>query len=169
MSEARIVHDMNGLKGLQTPAVMGAVADGLLAEIDLAFDAQEDPYGEAWKPLAPITKELRRGDGNRAQILQDTGILKSSLFHRVEPGHFFIGTNLEYAATHQYGATIKPKNAPRLFLGVLQRGAKRIPITANQVTIPARPFLPEQGRIPESWERSIFETLTAMIKQVWRK
>ena len=48
-----------------------------------------------------------------------------------------IGTNLEYAAIHEFGGIIRPRNAPRLVFQV-EPGVWR---TATQVEIPARPYL----------------------------
>lgn len=48
-----------------------------------------------------------------------------------------IGTNLEYAAIHEFGGIIRPVNAPRLVFEV-EPGEWR---TADQVEIPARPYL----------------------------
>lgn len=48
-----------------------------------------------------------------------------------------VGTNLEYAAIHEFGGTIEAKNAPRLVFQVAP-GEWR---TAQSVTIPARPYM----------------------------
>ena len=48
-----------------------------------------------------------------------------------------VGSSIEdYAAIHQYGGTIRPKNAKRLMFKV---GGKTV--MTQSVTIPARPFI----------------------------
>ena len=47
-----------------------------------------------------------------------------------------LGTNLVYAPTHEYGATIKAKNAPYLKFKIGNQW-----VSTKQVKIPARPFL----------------------------
>lgn len=48
-----------------------------------------------------------------------------------------LGTNVRYAAVHQFGATIKAKHAPWLTFRVGEQWARK-----KQVTIPARPYMP---------------------------
>ena len=77
-----------------------------------------------WSPLSPKTIERRRGKSGK--ILQDTGKLRNSIVNaaagkapgavwQVSDKYLLAGTNLVYAATHQYGRD----------------------------KIPARPYLPE--------------------------
>lgn len=47
-----------------------------------------------------------------------------------------IGTNVEYAGVHEFGATIKAKNGPYLHFNVGGQWVRK-----KSVTIPARPFL----------------------------
>jgi phage virion morphogenesis protein len=105
---------------------------------DRTFDDQADPWNAAWRPLSPVTLALRRGGGG--QILRDTGRLSASITHLVQGDEVRIGTNVEYAATHQLG-----RASNRMF------GRSSAPI-------PARAFLPirEDGRpdLPSDWERS---------------
>lgn len=74
-------------RSLQAEALK-LVADG--------FKSQCDPYGVSWAPL-----KSRKG-----KILQDTGRLRASFAPgAVGPDGFSIGSNVEYAAAQQYGAT----------------------------------------------------------------
>lgn len=87
-----------------------------LRMIDLAFKRQ----GPGWQPLKPRTLLRRRQLGKGAKILQDTGRLKNSqVVQRKTSDTVEMGSNLVYAATHQYG-----------------RGP-----------IPARPFLPTEDEL----------------------
>lgn len=84
------------------------------------FASNRGPDGVAWKPLSQTTIARRRkgrGKNRSAQILRDTGRLRISVtpgsggFESSAPGAvrlatsagFVIGTNLNYAASHQYG------------------------------------------------------------------
>lgn len=79
------------------------------------FDGQHSPDGSPWRPL----RGSRPRGGDR--ILRDRGLLMGSITGRGQ-GHIeeltsaslIFGTNLSYAATHQYGATIRPVRAKML-------------------------------------------------------
>lgn len=74
-----------------------------------------------WMELAPATIAKRRKRGTwPGQILQESGQLAASVAPRATARSATVGTNLAYAAIHQFGG---------------QAGRNRA------VTIPARPFL----------------------------
>lgn len=99
--------------------------------------------GIKWEPLKPATIARRRGGGKGGvEILRDTGDLFRSfepgiagrpsgaagqIFNVVEPGSVTIGTN-EKAWHHGGGGHL-----------------------------PARPFWPPDGRIPEPWMQSLLD------------
>ena len=116
----------------------------------------------AWKPLAPSTAARRRKGSSRP--LQDTGRLRRSYTAKNASGNIHemtrlsltVGSNLAYAATHQYGGTFTRKTKPgkalmrktksgqyrfakasdkRVTMGVFWSGGREF-----QVTIPARPL-----------------------------
>ena len=75
-------------------------------------------------------KEKRR---NKNRILTLNGYLRGQMtWQLVGDRTVEIGSNLPYAAVHQFGATIKPRAAKVLMF----RGH-----VAKSVTIPARPYL----------------------------
>ena len=100
------------------------------------FDTQRSPEGDTWKALAQRTAEYYIGAGmGHRSILVGTGMLRDSVTSEVESGAWsaLVGATMEYAATHQFGATIRPKTAKALAVpgyGMLRK-----------VTIPARPYL----------------------------
>lgn len=127
------------------------------------FSAQGRP---AWLGLAPSTLKRRGGD---AQILQDKGHLKGSVSSVYGRDFAQVGTNLAYAAIHQFGGVIE--RAPHSSWGALRTnhkgellrqgssgtlknlavfaksGHKRIrkirySVGAYSISIPARPYLP---------------------------
>ena len=95
------------------------------------FKTQTAPDGTAWAALQPrYQKEKRR---NKNLILTLNGYLRGQMtWQLVGDRTVEIGSNLPYAAVHQFGATIKPRAAKVLMF----RGH-----VAKSVTIPARPYL----------------------------
>ncbi|MFC3074683.1 phage virion morphogenesis protein [Shinella pollutisoli] len=115
-----------------TTPVMSAIGTGLVGSTHMRFVRQTDPDGAAWAALDP---EYAQGKRN-TRILTESGRLRDSINSRPGPREVRVGTNVIYAAIHQFGGTIKPKNASHLwfrFGGALVR--------ADSVTLPARPYL----------------------------
>jgi len=100
------------------------------------FDVRRSPEGDTWKALAQKTADYYASEGmGHTSLLVGTGLLRDSVTHNVENGAWsvLVGATMEYAATHQFGATIRPKTAKALAVpgyGWL-----------GKVTIPARPYL----------------------------
>lgn len=74
------------------------------------FQNEEGEDGP-WKPLAPATIAHRRKGGGGAKILQDTGMLRSSILFRGMRDKAIVFTNKIYGAIHQYGYKHIPKRA----------------------------------------------------------
>lgn len=72
-----------------------------------------------------------------------------------------IGTNVEYAGVHEYGATIKAKNKPYLRFNIGGRWVQK-----KSVTIPARPFLSTGIQERES---NYSAALSKAIEEAWSK
>ena len=95
------------------------------------FKTQTAPDGTAWAALQPWYQKDKRRNKNR--ILTLNGYLRGQMtWQLVGDRTVEIGSNLPYAAVHQFGATIKPRAAKVLMF----RGH-----AAKSVTIPARPYL----------------------------
>lgn len=107
------------------------LGETLVTHVGLSFREQRDPWGRPWQPLRPVTISRRRGSSYH--ILKDTGRLANSVGWSVSGNSVTVGTNVIYAATHQYGrADNRMYNTPR--------GAR--------APIPARPFFPiRNGRV----------------------
>ena len=87
------------------------------------FTAAVDSRGIPWRPLSPLTLALRRGGGGLP--LQDTGALKASVgVQAASSTGWTVGTRKKYAAVHQFGATILPKNGKFLFIPVDKFGRR---------------------------------------------
>jgi phage virion morphogenesis protein len=69
------------------------------------FDQQQSPEGVRWAALSDRYKKKKKGP----KILTEKRYLRDSVIYRVRNGNLQIGTNLAYAAIHQFGGTIKKK------------------------------------------------------------
>lgn len=130
-----------------TPA-MNAIGAAVQTHVDLSFRNEEDPYGQPWEPLSVVTLDRRRGDS--AQILRDTGVLANSITYAADKGSVEIGTNIDYATTHQFGAV----------QGEFGSTANGAPIPWGD--IPERPFIPLEG-LPSDLEDEILDITTRFI------
>lgn len=95
------------IKKLSAPMKVAAIIG--YRDVMRHFQAEEGPTGR-WKPL-----KYRKG-----KILQDTGRLRQSISFRSDMTSAKIGTNLIYAATHQFGRGAIPKR-PFLWLSPAAR------------------------------------------------
>ncbi len=151
------------------------IAATLERETEANFEAQGRP---AWAPLSKstIASRLKRNNGGSVlRILQDRGILASSISSDYGPDFALIGAGgaaRAYAAIHQFGGTIdRAPYSTKVRLrtdakgNLVRQGAegsakgramfakdshKRVreswhAVDAYQVTIPARPYLPFTG------------------------
>lgn len=112
------------------------------------FIQKRGPDGQTWKDAA-------RG----GQTLRDTGRLFQSLSSRASEKSAEWGTNVIYAAIHQFGGVIKSKTGKKLVF----RGLKGM-VSVAQVTMPARPYLginsedrTEMSNLIQDWMGRPFE------------
>lgn len=115
-----------------TTPLMAAIGTGLVASTHRRFLAQVSPEGAGWAPVHPSYRPLKRN----SRILTESGRLAGSINPQASKDHVVVGTNVIYAAIHQFGGTIEPKSASHLVF----RLASGV-VLANSVTLPARPFL----------------------------
>ncbi|SDR07639.1 phage virion morphogenesis protein [Pseudovibrio sp. Tun.PSC04-5.I4] len=98
---------------------------------------QTAPDGSAWKGHSKGYGETRGGSQG---LLHNEGDLVTSIDHVAGSDEVSWGSPVVYAAIHQFGGTIKPKNGKALFF--MMGGAT---VAASQVSIPARPYLGLSG------------------------
>ena len=136
--ELRGVH--KGFKRLQQLAkdprpVLGDFGEALLRSTRQRFDDHKSPKGTPWTPLSTLTRQRKRNP--RMLVENPQAGLKATLAWQVIGSDTVaVGSNKKYAATHQFGAIIRPKKAKALAIPTVA-GV----IFAKKVTIPARPFL----------------------------
>lgn len=104
---------------------MAEIAGMLEFGVRNRFERTLDPDGKPWTPSKRALEE-----GGRT--LTDTGALLGSIASGSDDTSAVVGTNLVYAAIHQAGGTIRPRNGRALRTPFGPRGS---------VTMPARPFL----------------------------
>ena len=116
--------------------LLGSIGVEMETQTRERFDTQRSPEGDTWKALAQKTQEYytSKGKGHRS-LLVGEGTLRDNITSNVQEGasSVLVGATMEYAAVHQFGATITPKTAKALMVpgyGML-----------GKVEIPARPYL----------------------------
>ncbi|MCX4025051.1 phage virion morphogenesis protein [Endozoicomonas sp. SM1973] len=111
--------------------VLGALAeDQIRRRIE---EEQTAPDGTPWPEWSSGYSTTRHSNQG---LLQSEGHLLDSINYVVGIDDVTVETNLLYAAIHQYGGIIKPKNGRFL---AFQLGSQTV--FAKEVTIPARPFM----------------------------
>ena len=105
------------------------------------FETQTAPDGTPW--LRSERAELEHG-----QTLTDTGRLRASITRVVESRSTAVGTNVVYAAIHQFGGTtparvIKPRRKKALFWPGARHPVKSVNHPGSEIG--ARPFLGLSG------------------------
>lgn len=112
---------------------------------DIMLDAVEENFAQQgrpkWVPLKPATLAAR---GGNSRILQRTGRLAASISGRYSDKEAVVGTNVKYAAIHQFGGktaahVIRPRHARALFWTGAAHPVARVNHPGSK--IPARPFL----------------------------
>jgi phage virion morphogenesis protein len=104
------------------------------------FDTQKDPEGNKWKELAQKTKDYyaEHGLGGGSLLIQGGGLRDSIESQTPDSWSVLTGATKIYAAIHQWGGEIVPKNAAALYVP----GYGKL----NKVNIPARPYLGLSGQ-----------------------
>lgn len=126
----RVRQDM---QNVDKAGVMNAIAEGLRTSTVERFRSEESPDGHKWEPSI-------RAQQKGGKTLTKTTALKTSIKSQADESGLAVGTNLVYAATHQYGdeRTIRAKNSKYLRF---QIGDRWVSVPSVRVNIPARPFL----------------------------
>lgn len=135
----RVTDDLPKLQPMfKRLAKLGANAEPLLAKIAFygesstreRFSTQKGPDGQRWKPS--LRAQIQGG-----KTLTKDGHLGDSITSSADSKQAQWGSNRIYAAIHQVGGTITPKNSKALHFQIPGLGW----VTRKSVTLPARPFL----------------------------
>lgn len=151
-SDARVRKALSEIQamGERPQGLLGSIATGLLHNTLDRFNAEAAPDGSAWSPLTAWYLRFKRGPGILRGAAMNGG-LQDSISSEVQGNSVVVGSNKPYAAVHQFGATIRPKNAGGLLVIRSGEGGKG-PVMgkARSVTIPARPYLGLSARDEET-------------------
>ncbi|MDA8123517.1 MAG: phage virion morphogenesis protein [Deltaproteobacteria bacterium] len=104
------------------------------------FDAQKDPSGKPWAKLKASTLARKK----TSKILIESSRLRDSIVYHADNDQVEVGTNVVYAAIHQFGGktaprTIRPTRKKALFWPGASHPVGAVNHPGSQ--IPARPFL----------------------------
>ncbi|PZQ45162.1 MAG: phage virion morphogenesis protein [Micavibrio aeruginosavorus] len=123
---------LKALRKVSSPATRREILDTLgsygVSSTQQRFREKKTPEGASWK-------ESRRASQG-GQTLRDRNYLYRSLSYLASDKSVEWGTNLIYAAIHQFGGIIRPKNG-----GVLVFQGLNGFVFTKKVTIPARPYM----------------------------
>lgn len=125
---------LSKLSAFDKAGINNAIAEAIRSGTIERFETETGPDGSAW------SKSIRASEKG-GLTLTVTGELKSSINARATEKGAEVGTNLVYAATHQFGDSgrvIRAKNKPYLAFEYHGRTIRKKQVTVN---IPARPFL----------------------------
>ena len=111
--------------------VMRAIGAVVMNQTDEAFEQGQSPAGKPWKPSARVREK-------GGPTLVNTSRLQTSFTSEASAKQVEVSTNVAYAAIHQFGGVIRPKTKKALAFGGIVR---------KSVTMPARPFLPDEASI----------------------
>lgn len=135
-------------------AVIGQM---IIGDVRRRFQTSTDPQGRPWKPL----KRPRKRGGNKP--LLDTGMLRNSITSVPTATGVIVGSNLIYAAIHQFGGVVKPGRRRKRKKSKKKRGSPVIaPGRARSgggARIPARPYLGVSAAAAKRIERAVMEYL----------
>jgi len=135
--------------------IMAAIAAHMVMSTQRHFETETGPSSK-WAPLSPRTANKRIGRRRRgtANMLRVSNRLYSSITGESTEKEATVGTNVLYAAIHQFGGEIqKAARSQDIHLSTgkgrkrfVRASAKRkrsmtVQVGAHTITIPARPFL----------------------------
>ncbi|WP_164273423.1 phage virion morphogenesis protein [Stenotrophomonas sp. B1-1] len=115
---------------------LGEIGEIVTASTQARFGQGVDPSGSPWAPLAASTLAQKKGPGTLRESLH----LQGSIRYQVEGEAVRIGTDVPYAAAHQFGTpawVIRPRNGKALAWPGAAHPVKQV----NHPGLPARPFL----------------------------
>jgi len=115
----------------------------------------------------PRWKKSKRAALEGGQTLTDTARLRKSIFPKAYSDHAEIGTNVVYAAIHQFGGgtrphTIRPRDRKALYWPGAKHPVKSVRHPGSK--IPARPFLVIQDEDWTEIKAAVTDYLTGGIR-----
>ena len=128
-----------GALGADPSAVLAGIGPAIVRNTQRRMKAGIDPRGVLWSsyaPLNPLYAREKTGSGILISNGRAVGLM-GSLTSRVQGNRLIWGTNMPYAAIHQFGGIIRPKTPTGRL--VFHMGGQLFRV--KSVKIPARPYL----------------------------
>lgn len=149
----KLIAKLRSIGNVDKSGIMNAIAEGLRTSTVDRFAKQESPDGTKWQPSIRVSQK-----GGKSLILSSA--LRTSIKAESDRNGAAVGTNMVYAATHQFGdeRTIRAKKSKYL---KFQIGGKWVSVPSVHVRIPARPFL----GVSKEDEEEIREILEGVFKE----
>ncbi|MHC1792015.1 phage virion morphogenesis protein [Solidesulfovibrio sp.] len=166
--------------------VLDAIGGRLVNLARDGFTREQAPDGTSWKPLAASTRRSRARNGNwPGPILRVSGELFKSLAWKAETDLLEIGAGGNgsgaYAAIQQFGGRVlRPMRRGVLRFKVGKDGKSRFATKAKAnfeqdatfggrpTTIPARPYLPTSGPLPDAYLASCLDIIAQSMEAAIR-
>lgn len=128
-----LLQQLEKMANTDRAGIMAAIAESVRTSTVERFAAQTSPSGDRWTPSIRAAQE-------GGKTLTKSAVLKNSINAQSDSTGAAVGTNLVYAATHQFGdeRTIRAKNSKYLRFKISGRW---VSVPSVRVNIPARPFL----------------------------
>ena len=125
---------LNKLGQMDTAPLMRRLGERIQAWTQDRFDAnqQQAPDGTPWAKLNPKYAQNKPRHLQNRKLTLSGDLRKSIRWQLLDSQSVLVGTNVKYAAIHQFGGTIRPKKGKALAFGGR---------FVQSVTIPARPYL----------------------------
>lgn len=100
--------------GRNPAGFLAAIGDEMIQHTQHRIEQGVTPTGEPFHPLDPFYAARKKGPG----ILRESQALFSRMTTQLDGNTLIWGSNLPYAAVHQFGAVIKDRKIPaRPYLG----------------------------------------------------
>ena len=125
------------------------MGEALVSNAHLRFVDEKSPSGEVWK----------KGYKKSGQTLSNTARLSSSITYKASKKHVEVGTNVIYAAIHQFGGKIKAKKKNFLKFNINGKWSQK-----KVVVIPKREFIGISGDDKEDIINIFKNTLKGTLK-----
>lgn len=125
---------IRGFSEIDRRSINAALAEGVRESTLERFRQSKGPDGRRWQSSKRVILE-------GGKTLVKTAQLRNSIHARSDASGFAVGTNVKYAATHQFGEPGRTIQARRKKVLRFQVGGKWVSKKQVRVTIPARPFL----------------------------
>jgi phage virion morphogenesis protein len=119
LGDEAITKELNRMlaRGLDLDPAFYEMGEHLLESTQDRMSQEVSPDGTPWEPLSINTIEQKDLTNQSDKILRGYGTLADMLSYQISGNQLMFGSNMEYAATHQFGRD-KANIPARPFLGV---------------------------------------------------